>query len=112
MASKLFVNNTGYQINGNLVVRKGAQPGTSLNSVQFVLSSAMGSQLFVQYGDVNHVFVDQLEISSLANGGYIISNQIVVTRGSQLDDLFNTNDTITIALQSQSFVTTGSNTWT
>ncbi|WP_295793749.1 hypothetical protein [Mucilaginibacter sp.] len=112
MPAKLFVNNTGYEINGNLTVRAGSQPGQNLNSVQFVLDSSMGSQQVVNYGDPNNLFMDQLEISTLALGGYIISNQIVVTRGSIIDDMFNTNDTITIALNNQSFVVTTSNTWT
>lgn len=110
MASKLFINNTGYEINGNLTVRKGTQPGTNLNSVQFVLNAAMGSQQTINYGDAANIFVNQLEVSSLANGGYIVSNQLVVTRGSALDDLFNRNDTIYIAFQNQSFVITSSNT--
>jgi len=111
MASKLFINNTGFQVNGNLVVRAGTVPGNNLNSVQFTLDSGIGSQQKIEYGDVNNVFVDALQLSSLANGGYIISNQIIETRGGVLDDLFNRYDTITVAMQSQSFVVTSSNTW-
>jgi len=112
MPAKLFINNTGYQINGNLTVRLGTQPGENLNSVQFVLDPSMGSQQVVNYGDPDNVFMDQLEISTLALGGYIISNQIVVTRGSIIDDMFNRNDTITLTLENQSFVVTTNNTWT
>jgi len=112
MPSKLFINNTGYQINGNLTVRAGSEPSNQLNSVQFVLDPTIGSQLMVYYGDDSNPFVDGLETAGLINGGSIILNQTVVSRAGEMDDMFNCNDTITVALADQCFVIAGSNTWT
>lgn len=111
MPAKLFINNTGYAVNGNLTVRMGSQPGQNHSSVQFSLDPAMGSQLVVNYGDASNVFMDQLEVSTLALGGYIVCNQIIVTRGSVLDDMYNTNDTVTLSLSNQCFAIRTSNTW-
>jgi hypothetical protein len=111
MPQKLFVNNSGYQVNGNLTVRAGDEPSNQLNSVQFVLDLAMGSQQFVQYGDENNPYVDELQMEGLINGGYLTIDQTVVTRGSDLDDFLNTNDTIIIALQGPCFLITSTNTW-
>jgi len=112
MPAKLFINNTGYAVSGNLTVRMGSQPGKNHSSVQFSLDPSMGSQQTVYYGDPSNPYMDQLEVSTLALGGYIICNQIIVTRGSVLDDMFNTNDTITLSLDNQSFVVNTSNNWT
>ncbi len=110
MAHKLIINKTDFAINGNLVVRKGDQPGNNLNSVQFSVSAH--AQLMITYGDANNIYVNGLEISCQANGGLLVSDQRVLSRGSTLDDLFNRNDTIYVLLQGQSIVITSANTWT
>ncbi len=111
MVQKLFINQTNYMVNGIIVVRQGDNPGTDLpTTVNFTVEA--NSQQMVPYGDANDPYVDQLTLSGLADGGLVLSDQIVMTRGSALDNLFNMNDTVTITLEASSFVITTSNTWT
>lgn len=110
MAQKMIINKTDFVINSNLVVRKGDQPGTNLNSVHFSVNAH--SQKMIAYGDANNIYVNELEISCQAGGGLIISDQQVISKSSALDDLFNRNDTIYVLLQGQSIVITSANTWT
>jgi hypothetical protein len=112
MAQKLFVNNTPYLINGTIGVRAGSQPGQELNSVDFTLQPGPGSQQYVQYGDPNNPYMDSLQLTVIADGGAILSDQVIIDRSSPLDNQFNMNDTIYIAMQGTSFVVTTGNTWT
>lgn len=112
MAQKLFVNNTPYTVNGDIGVRQGSQPGNELNSVQFTLDPGPGTQKMVPYGDPSDPYMDSLQLTAIADGGAIVSNQIILIRGSSLDNEFNMNDTIYIALQNNMFVVTSGNTWT
>jgi hypothetical protein len=112
MAQKLFVNNTAYTVNGNLGVRLGSTPGQELNSVDFTLSPGPNSQQYVQYGDANDPYMDELELTAIADGGAILSDQVVLQRGGSVDNEFNMNDTIYVAMQGNNFVITTANTWT
>lgn len=112
MARKLMVNNTDYEINGTIVVRKGSQPGEDDGAVDFKLAKGPGTQEFVNYGSEQNPYVDQLTISAMTNGAVVLSDQIVITRGSELDNMFNMNDTIYIALDGESVKITSGNTWT
>lgn len=110
MAQKLMVNNTSYTIEGTITVRSGSTPGADIGTVQFTLSP--NSQQMVPYGDANDPYMDALTVSAVANGSIILSDQIVITRGSSLDNEFNMNDTIYIAISNNNFVITSNNTWT
>lgn len=110
MARKLMVNNTGNQLEGTIVTRKGSTPGQSDGTVNFNL--AVGQQEFVDYGDDSDPYMDELDLQAMANGGVIASEQIVIIRGSALDNMFNMNDTIYVALNGSSFNVTSGNTWT
>lgn len=111
MAQKLMVNQTSYTINGTITVRSGSTPGgQEFGQVPFTLQP--NSQMMIPYGDANDPYVDQLEVSAMTNGAVILADQIVITRGSQLDNEFNMNDTVYIGLTGQSFVVTTANTWT
>lgn len=110
MAQKKFVNNTSYEIQGTLEVRAGDQPGTTLNAVNFVV--APNSSQMVTYGDASNPYMDALQISGVTNGAVVLTDQIVIGRSSELDNLFNMNDTIYIAMNGQNFNVTSGNTWT
>ncbi len=109
MAKKLMVNNTNYEINGTIVVRNGSEPGKNAGTVNFKIAKGPGTNQSVEYGDANNPYMDQLTISTEANGAVILSDQVVITRGSDLDNLFNMNDTISIAITNQSIQISSSN---
>jgi hypothetical protein len=80
---KLFKNTTNQPLEVTLVVRQGDNPGNDAGTLNFKL--AAGQSLTQTYGtDTNSVFLDGMTVA-------------VVTRGSSLDDLLNTNSTITFA---------------
>lgn len=112
MAQKLFVNNTGLQVTGQITVRTGDTPGQDLNDVSFTLSANEGTQQYVTYGDASSPYMDALEISAEADGAVLLSQQIVIARGSSLDNEFNMNDTIYIGLANNQLAVTTANTWT
>lgn len=112
MARKLMVNNTQYEINGNLTVRAGDTPGKDLDTVHFSIPAGPGTKQFVDYGNDQNPYVDQLEISGMTDGAMVISDQVIMIRGGQMDNMFNMNDTIYIALDGQSFEIKSGNTWT
>jgi hypothetical protein len=111
MAQKLMVNQTNYTINGTLTVRSGNNPGgQEWGQVPFILQP--NSQEMVPYGDANDPYVDQLEISAMTDGAVLLTDQIVITRGSALDNQFNMNDTVYINISAQNVEITTANTWT
>ncbi len=109
---KFFVNQTAYIINGTIIVRLGSTPGQESGQVSFTLNP--NQSLMVPYGDPSDPYVDQLTLSAMVdNGGAVVlSDQVVITRGSNLDNLFNTNDTVYINVVNDNFVINTGNTWT
>ena len=78
---KVFKNTTNQPLEVTLVVRKGDNPGADAGTVNFQLGA--GQSLTQTYGtDTNSVFLDGMTVA-------------VVTRGSSLDNLLNTNSVIT-----------------
>ncbi len=112
MAQKKFVNNTPYVIEGIIGVRDGQEPGQTLDTVNFELPAGPGNNLMVAYGDDSNPFMDSLEISAMSDGAVIMTDQIIITRSSALDNEFNMNDTVYIAMSGQNFNVTSGNTWT
>lgn len=110
MAQKLMVNSTSYIIQGTITVRSGSTPGQDSGTADFTLQP--NSQAMVPYGDANDPYMDALTLSAITNGSIILSDQIVITRGSSLDNEFNMNDTIYIAISNNNFTITSANTWT
>ena len=108
---KLFVNNTGFEIQGVLEVRAGSNPGSELATVNFNIPANAGAHQMVQYGDPNDPYIDQLTISALTDGAVVLADQIVVQRSSSLDNEFNQNDTVEIGYNNNMFTITSSNTW-
>ena len=105
-----MVNNTPYTVVGTFTVRMGSQPGNDSGTVSFTL--APNSQQMVPYGSSSNPYMDALTVSAEANGAVILSDQIIIVRGSNLDNEFNMNDTIYLAIQDNTFLITSANTWT
>lgn len=80
---KVFKNNTNQPLEVTLDVRQGDNPGNDAGTVVFQVGA--GKSVTQTYGtDTNSVYLNGLAVE-------------VVNRGSSLDDLLNTNNTITFA---------------
>jgi hypothetical protein len=102
MAQKTFTNDTPYALDVALTVRAGSEPGREAGRKAFTLA-ARGSQL-VAYGSQNDPFLDAIEATGNGRGNTISAAAKVVTRGSSVDDDFNTNDRVTFAMSGDSIV--------
>lgn len=91
---KRFVNNSGSNLMVTLFVRRGDSPGQEAGTVIFKLNS--GAQVSQTYGsDTGSIFLDGVAVE-------------VVDRGSALDNVLNTNNTITFS-SAGGLTITGSN---
>jgi hypothetical protein len=93
--TKVFTNNSGSTLNVTLFVRRGDNPGNQAGTVIFQLGN--GQSFTQSYGsDTNSVFLDGIAVE-------------VVTRGSAIDDLLNTNSKIAFTGGGNAITITGSN---
>jgi hypothetical protein len=102
LGAKTFVNNTGYSLSVMLTVRRGDQPGTEAGVDSFSLGQ--GWSLFVQYSGPENPYLDGIAVNAVDRGNIIASQEFVITRGSDVDNALNTNDTVDFGLQNQSLV--------
>lgn len=106
---KLFVNNSGNELDITIFVRQGPDPHDHANN-QDVTLVPRGSQDVVYGNDVN-IYLNGFQVSAIANGDIIFTRHIVVDRGSPLDSQLNMNNTVTFTIPSgvQDVLLTASN---
>lgn len=107
MAGKTFVNTTNYSLLVQLTVRKGDQPGHTLNVVNFTLGEGVSS--YIGYGDDQNPYLDGISVNATDQGNIITSQNFVTIRGSSVDNDFNINDHVTFSLNHDSLVLSYSN---
>lgn len=105
--SKTLINSTGVYVNGVLNVRKGSNPQDHLKDVNFSLDP--GQTKTVQYGDDQNPFLNGVSYEYKPSGSLVSFSAQVATRGSQWDDVFNTNSKLTFHDISPSASISGSN---
>ncbi|MRX74092.1 hypothetical protein GJU40_18370 [Bacillus lacus] len=107
MAAKTFNNQTGATFQITLFGRQGDQPFNQGSTATFTLSPFQS--LNVQYGDPANPFLNGLSLFTTYQGDLYSKVQFVLQRESPLDNLLNTNDTITITQVQTDFILSGSN---
>lgn len=107
MAQKTFNNRSAATLQIGLLVRQGADPANFDGVVYFTLRP--GETKTVTYGNQQNVFLNGIVMSTNFNGDIYAKTQIVTVRGSQLDDLLNTNSIIDILPISTDYVMFGRN---
>lgn len=106
--SKKLVNQTGVYLNYTLTVRRGSNPQDKLKDVGGSLEP--NETKTVQYGDDQNPFLNGVSYEYKPAGADLVSfSAQVAVRGSQWDDVFNTNDTLTFQAISPSASISGSN---
>ena len=92
---KKFINNSGSSLVVTLFVRRGDNPGQEAGTVIFKLNS--GAQVSQVYGsDTGSIYLDGVAVE-------------VADRGSALDNVLNTNNTITFSSTAGGVTISGSN---
>lgn len=107
MAEKIFINNTLAAFQITLFVREGEFPYNQDGTVTFTLDP--GETGSVSYGSDTNMFLNGLTIFSIYEGDLFSSVKFVTAQMSELDNLLNTNGTITISQVETDYVLSGSN---
>jgi hypothetical protein len=102
VGAKTFVNNTGYSLSVMLTVRRGDQPGTEAGVDSFSLGT--GGSLFVRYSGDENPYLDGIAVNAVDRGNIIAAQEFVISRGSDVDNALNTNNTVDFGMQNQSVV--------
>jgi hypothetical protein len=110
MGQKMFINNTTNNISVQLQVRRGDTPGHKKYDKDFSMSQ--GQHEMVSYSESSDPYLDGICVNTIDNGEIIATQQFVISRGSPLDDDFNTNDTVTFTMAKENIILAFSNTWT
>jgi hypothetical protein len=108
MGAKTFINNTKLSLTVQLFVRKGDNPANLLEVRSLVL--APGQRLNYTYSGDSNPYLNGMGVSVNDPKDAISEFQYVLQRGSTVDDLFNTRNTITISITALSLIIESSNT--
>ncbi|MBT2730211.1 right-handed parallel beta-helix repeat-containing protein [Bacillus sp. ISL-75] len=107
MAEKTFINNSPATLQITLFIRQGANPVNQDGTSSFTLNP--GQTLTITYGDAPNIFLNGILMFTIFAGDLYSKIQFVTVSGSELDDLLNTNDTVTITKELTDYVISGSN---
>ena len=100
--SKLFSNFSNYDLNVTLVVRGGDDPRNPGGSVDFELPP--GQSAWQTYGNDSNVYLNGIKLVAYLVGSLFAEQQIVVTRGSPLDDELNMRNAVDFSWENGTFV--------
>lgn len=104
---KSFTNNTGSALHVCIFVRAGSQPGCVLRCICFCLIA--NETKVITYGNECNPFLDGVKAYQCTNGQYLCTKTCVTERGSDADNLLNTNSKIYFCLENSSIVVSASN---
>ncbi|MGE0321901.1 MAG: hypothetical protein AB7K71_07915 [Polyangiaceae bacterium] len=100
MGTKLFCNNTGKDLSVELEVRRGDSPSETLDMKSFSLSR--GQSMSYTYSTPQNPYLNGMSVNAADGSSVIAEQQFIFKRGSELDNEFNMNDTVTFGLIEQS----------
>jgi hypothetical protein len=89
---KLFINSTGVDLDVTLKVRSGSDPNNNAPDEYFFL--AQNTQKEVSYGNQANIYLNGIDLIASGGGDIRQRTDIVITRGSYLDDLLNRHNTV------------------
>lgn len=98
---KKLINRTGNELKVTLIVRRGDHPSETAGTVDVDLAAgpndASGEDKSVQdvsYGDDVNIYLNGIETTMIEDGSAVGKRELVVKRGSEVDNALNTHDTI------------------
>ncbi|MBN3815428.1 hypothetical protein G3N57_01885 [Paraburkholderia sp. Se-20369] len=102
--TKTITNNSNVAISVVLRGRKGSDPsGGNLPPVSATI--APEKSVTLQYGNDQNPYLNELDVEENSNGADIRQSYVTTSRGGPgtLDNLFNTNSTLTITYNSSNY---------
>ncbi len=120
MALKTLINRTGHQLKVTLIVRKGDHPDDNAGTVDVTLGvrapspgvTTLADDASVQdiaYGNSVDIYLNGLTATMIADGSGVGRRDVVVHRGSQLDNELNMNDTIVFSFDGEVILVSATN---
>ena len=100
MAYKKLINKTGHDLEATLIIRKCDHPTDTAGTVEVKLPPCTyearddGSTIVVPYGNDEDIFLNGIEARLNLGGKSVANRRVVLERGTPLDNLLNTNNTI------------------
>ncbi len=102
-ATKRFVNQTGGYLQVTLVVRSGDDPKKPpFKSVSFELNE--GQTIVQQYGDQSNPYLNNIVVVLTIQGSIPERQNLVIARGSPVDNDYNTHDTMVFLYKSSAIL--------
>jgi spore coat polysaccharide biosynthesis protein SpsF (cytidylyltransferase family) len=99
--SKTFINHSPSTVSISLFVRQGDNPANQAGTVSFDVNSHESKN--VQYGNSSNIFVNGYSLVAGFNGDVFNQDATVTSRGSSLDNQWNTNSVIEINFAGNTF---------
>lgn len=107
---KRFINGTGLLLNIVAINRLSSDPAKTRQQVELTLQRDESQKL--TYGDDQNPYLNGFSLTAIRDGSIVYQSEIIIRRGSPLDDQLNMHDTVTFLLSNGSFHIQVSNTWT
>jgi hypothetical protein len=120
MAMKTLINRTGHHLRVTLIVRKGDHPENNAGSVDVSLGVRRPSSEVttitddssvkdITFGSDVDIYLNGLTATMIADGSGVGRRDVVVDRGSPLDNELNTNDTIVFSFDGEAVLVSATN---
>jgi hypothetical protein len=120
MAMKTLINRTGHYLRVTLIVRKGDHPENNAGSVDVSLGVRRPSSEVttitddssvkdITFGSDVDIYLNGLTATMIADGSGVGRRDVVVDRGSPLDNELNTNDTIVFSFDGEAVLVSATN---
>jgi hypothetical protein len=106
--SKLFVNNTGKDLQVTLFIRASDNPANSAGTQAFRLGSSQ--QNWITYGTDQNIYLNGISLVGYFNGQVTGTQDFVINRGSSLDNELNMNNRVEFRYGGDSFQISTNNT--
>ena len=104
---KTFINNSQATLQITLFIREGDNPINQDGTSSFALNP--GESKIITYGNDQNIFLNGVLLFTIFQGDLYSKIQFVTLRESELDNLLNTNNEITITDELTDYVLSGSN---
>jgi hypothetical protein len=104
---KTFINTTASTLQITLFTRQGDNPANADGTTSFTLTPGQTST--ITYGSQQNPFLNGISLTTTSQGEVYTKTQLVTAKSSQLDNLLNTNNVITIIQFLSDYVFVGSN---
>jgi hypothetical protein len=101
---KLFTNASPYDLQVTLVIRRSANPRDQAGTKDFPLQSKQS--LWQEYGNNIDIYLNGIKLAGFLRGDLIAQQQIVIDRGSSLDNQLNMKNGVDFGFANNAFTMT------